>query len=327
MPEPVRPKIKIKSAQTQSPAPQSGTKKITIHVGGSRGSAAPSPVMRSASQTGDFSAAGTPQNGGSAEAANGASPAAMKAGQQEGTPGNNASMAPTPGGAQPGPATMHQPNGASAHPGQVTNGVAVAQPGAEQNEPQRVQPSPVYDKIVRAPSKSMCLLFFVHLIFVHLHGRWFVNVLQLTRLTAAADALIKNLILRTHPGIHTEKPFSVEFPADPVLAQRCVNVTVPNYNHKVQVVLTMAPLEEQSRQFKLFVIFNGVTLGRVGPYPGQNVDPLQYPPGSSVFEGVLARGLNTIDVQICAALPRDEWVPNGTTCEVEKLTVTVHMLS
>ena len=142
------------------------------------------------------------------------------------------------------------------------------------------------------------------------------------KIVAAADALITNLCIRTHLSLNQERRFVFNLPAHPKEAQQSVTINLPINHWKIQIVPRLNPaLEAQQRPYKLFVIVNGQTLGRQIPPPQDPVDP-----GCQVFDAQLHAGVNTIMIQMIAAVPKGQKLPNGADAELEKITVLANLL-
>jgi hypothetical protein len=189
-------------------------------------------------------------------------------------------------------------------------------PGPIQNGyvPQPVErPQPVYNKIKRAPGR----------------GKLPARRLLTTELTilGLSDALITNLHIRGHPNvpIDNDKRFNIRIPADPVYAQHSITVHVPNNQYKLQIIPVIAPLEQQNRAYRLFVVCNGNVLSRSPPFPIPD-DDLAHLQNLLVFEANLGLGLNEIQVHIVAALPKGQKLPGGEECEVEVFRVVAQLM-
>ncbi len=90
---------------------------------------------------------------------------------------------------------------------------------------------------------------------------------------------------------------------------------------KQQIMVTLSPsIAEQGRPFKLFVISNGNTLGPAIPVPN---DPIA--PGAKLYEANLHAGVNTLQIQMVAALPKGQKLPNGSEIELEKITLLANL--
>lgn len=334
--EPPQPKIKLRVPQSQeSPAP-TGPKKITIHVGGSRAQTTASPAPQAATP-----GSATPADGG----ANGTT--AQRFGGGSGAPGapmsvpqldrmrsmsgavaspsppipgvkqelpNGQSPAATPrlGGAPPQPS----PFAPSAH---MPPQPQFLPPGAPvQNgyhAPPVERPQPIYNKIKRAPGR----------------GKPATRTAGLgTKLTSPglADALITNLCIRAHPNLGKLEGtrFKLNIPADPVYAQHSSTVHVPNQQYKLQLILRIAPLEQQNRAYRLFVVCNNQVQVRTPPFPIADMNDVDVKGNPLVFDANLALGMNEIQVHIVAALPKGEKLPGGEDCEVEVFRVVAQLL-
>ncbi|KAL1871303.1 hypothetical protein VTK73DRAFT_2135 [Phialemonium thermophilum] len=296
VPEPAQPKIKLKvptAQESPTPAP-AGSKRITIHVGGgSRSStfASPAPATgqsadsNSAETSHDPGLASDRQEPGRNGTATAPSPSPSMAAVKQ-EPSNRATPANVTARTDGPSAPSAQPTAnADGSPAQA-NGHRVAPPAP---------PKPLYDGVYRAPERGL------------------------------ADALITNLVIRTHPSIHAEKRFKLEVAADAKLAQQSVTVLVPSSQFKLQIIPKLPPLEQQQRQYRLFVILNGTLLGRSAPIPVPG-DHLQLTANTPVFDAVLMPGPNLIELQMVAALPKGQKLSNGAECELEKITVVAHLL-
>ncbi|KAK3942759.1 Bromodomain-containing protein [Diplogelasinospora grovesii] len=308
--EPPQPKIKLKVAPGQETPVAAGAKKITIHVGGSRGSAAPSPAPATG-QSNDLSRAEGAINRNMTPAG----PVAIAPGQLDKARSMSASgVSPSPSitGTKveapngQSPATFSQTNGHVAHNSlNMPNGNPRFQQISERlgtplqngHPPPVVSapppPPPVYDNKYRAPGKGI------------------------------ADALIASVLLRTHPSIHVDRRFRLEIPAHPKLAQQSLTIHIGGAHSRLQLIPRLAALEQQQRQYRLFVTINGQMVGRATPLPIPD-DPL--PMNAMVFDIPLQPGSNMISVQMIAALPKGQKLPTGADCELERITVMAHLL-
>lgn len=71
----------------------------------------------------------------------------------------------------------------------------------------------------------------------------------------------------------------------------------------------------------MFVLVNGQLLGRGIPNPR---DPIQH--GESLYDAQLHVGTNTIVVQMIAALPQGQILPNGSDAVLEKTTIFANVM-
>jgi hypothetical protein len=127
------------------------------------------------------------------------------------------------------------------------------------------------------------------------------------------------------PVTEQAQRFNIKIAADPVYAQHSTTVHVPNSQFKLQVIPVLAPLEQQQRMYKLYVVCNGVVQGRQAPFPIPG-DDLHLTSNSLVFDANLSLGMNEIQVHVVAALPKGQKLPGGEECEVEVFRVVAQLL-
>jgi len=127
-------------------------------------------------------------------------------------------------------------------------------------------------------------------------------------------------------GISSDKHFQMHMGPDPNVAQQSVTVNIPANQWSQQIMVAMHPsLEGQQRAYKLFVIVNGATLGDRGTFVPPPGDHVQVDPKVKRYDAQLHHGMNTIQIQIIAALPHDQRDPSGPEVEIEKITVFANM--
>ncbi|KAL2184402.1 hypothetical protein L209DRAFT_757879 [Thermothelomyces heterothallicus CBS 203.75] len=294
--EPPQPKIKLKMTPGQE-TPVLGSKKITIHVGGSRSStAAASP----APPTGRSSDSGGTDGNRTLPPANAAA-AGFQGDSAKTVPGAVASPRPAVAGAQqaagpngnvPGAVNGTDRAGAPAQSFQQPPGQQL-QNGHAQSGPTPAPAPPIYDFKYRAPGRGV------------------------------ADALLLSVLIRTHPTLVIDPKFRLEIPAHPKEAHQNLTTHIPATHSRLQLIPRLAPFEQQGRQYRMFVTVNGQTIGRAPPVPADD-DPL--PPNPIVFDLVLQPVTNIIAVTVIASLPKGQRLPNGADCEVEKLVLNVQLL-
>jgi hypothetical protein len=137
----------------------------------------------------------------------------------------------------------------------------------------------------------------------------------------ASDAMITNLALATHPGLNISRHFRMDLPPSPTMAQQSITISLPSTHYYLQIRPTIAPALLE-RQHKLFVTSGTQRLHAMPAIPGHNVDP-RHP----LFEARLLPGVNRIEVELIAAMPRGASKPlNGSDVELEKITVFAHLL-
>lgn len=104
-------------------------------------------------------------------------------------------------------------------------------------------------------------------------------------------------------------------------AQLSVTINLPSTHYFLQIQPTIAePMLE--RQHKLFVTSGINRLHGMPSIPGQPLDHRR-----PMFEARLQPGVNRIEVEIIAALPKGAPKPaNGSDVELEKVTIFAHLL-
>ncbi|KAK4202506.1 hypothetical protein QBC40DRAFT_276485 [Triangularia verruculosa] len=283
---PQQPKIKLKVGSGQE-TPVLGAKKITIHVGGSKGSVTGSPAPPNnrresgpLPQQGPITTAASFQldKSMSLSAAGSPSPSVVAPG-----PPNTV---PRPNGHVPGPMAMM--NGQHNYPGPYQG----LQNGHPPPAPAPAPPPPLWDNLYRAAGRGI------------------------------ADSLLPSVLVRTHPTVPQDRRFRMEIPADSKLAQQSVTFHLPASHSRLQLIPRLASFEQQGRQYKLMVQINGQMVGRATPIPVPD-DPL--PPNAMVFDLGLTLGTNIIVVTVVASLPKGQKLENGASAEVERLTMNVHL--
>jgi len=137
---------------------------------------------------------------------------------------------------------------------------------------------------------------------------------------SASDAMITNLSLATHPGLHIPKHFRMDLPPSPTMAQQSITINLPSTHYYLQIKPTLAA-SLLDRQYKLFVT-SGTTRLHSLPVPGQQSDT-RHP----LFEARLLPGVNRIEIELIAALPKGAPKPTtGSDVEMEKITVFANLL-
>lgn len=133
--------------------------------------------------------------------------------------------------------------------------------------------------------------------------------------------MITNLSLATHPGLNISRHFRMDLPPSPTLAQQSITINLPSTHYYLQIKPTIAaPLLD--RQHKLFVTSGTQRLHGMPTIPGQVVDARQ-----PLFEARLLPGVNRIEVELIAALPKGAVkAANGQDAELEKITVFANLL-
>ncbi|KAE8451051.1 hypothetical protein EG329_004723 [Mollisiaceae sp. DMI_Dod_QoI] len=137
----------------------------------------------------------------------------------------------------------------------------------------------------------------------------------------ASDAMISNLSLATHPGLNISKHFRMDLPPSPTMTQQSITINLPATHYYLQIKPTISALLLE-RQHKLFVTSGTQRLHAMPTIPGHSVDTTH-----PLFEARLLPGVNRIEVELIAALPKGAAKPaNGQDVELEKITIFANLL-
>jgi hypothetical protein len=167
-------------------------------------------------------------------------------------------------------------------------------------------PNPAFESKWRQPGKSK--LFF--------YSPYAAN-----KFVDASDAMITNLSIATHPGLNISKHFRMDLPPSPTMAQQSITINLPSTHYYLQIKPTISP-SLLERQYKLFVTSGVSRLHAMPAVPGQSVDSRQ-----PLFEARLIPGVNRIEIELIAALPKGATKPaNGQDVEMEKITVFANLM-
>ncbi|KFY03259.1 hypothetical protein V490_00238 [Pseudogymnoascus sp. VKM F-3557] len=137
----------------------------------------------------------------------------------------------------------------------------------------------------------------------------------------ASDSMITNLHLSTHPGLHLTRHFHMDLPPSPTMTQQSITINLPHTHYYLQIKPTIAD-SLMERQHKLFVTSGTQRLVAMPQVPGQPIDHR-----NPLFEARLLPGVNRIEVELIAALPKAaSKAANGQEVELEKVTIFANLL-
>ncbi|CAG8972979.1 hypothetical protein HYALB_00008339 [Hymenoscyphus albidus] len=136
----------------------------------------------------------------------------------------------------------------------------------------------------------------------------------------AADAMITNLTIATHPGLNITRHFRMDLPPSETMAQQSITINLPHTHYYLQIRPMISPSLLQ-RYHKLFATSGAQRLHTISAIPGQQPDP-QHP----LFEARLVPGVNRIEIELIAALPKGTKRPNGQEAELEKISIFANLL-
>lgn len=314
--EPPQTKIKLRAPSTQTPGPSSAKpKRITIHVGGGREDSQGSPAPQ----------AGTPgfpvgpnDMGGDSSRPPPVNATLANLGQGPGALSTPASAVKREDPARQSPAIPPQlSNGYSSSAFRPVmppvNGYGQpphpAMPNGHAPPLVLEPPRPLYDIKYRGGGTSK--------LGTPGYQRTHANFAKDVK-----DAILKNLCIRTPLDNNPDRRFVFNVPAHPKLLQQSFTIVLGPTQWKLQIVPRISSaLEEQQRPYKLFIMINGVVLGRGTPNPR---DPIQ--PDELLYDASLHQGVNTIKIQMIAALPKGETLPNGSDAVLETITIMANVM-
>lgn len=133
------------------------------------------------------------------------------------------------------------------------------------------------------------------------------------------DAILTSLRIRTPSAKSSlSNPVNFQVLPDPVKMSQSVTLNVPPNQTHLQIVPTIASfVQNQQRQYRLFVMFNNQVL-RATTIEG---------PGVHVYDVQLTIGrVNMVEVHLAVAIPKGQRQENGPEAEVEKVTVLLNVM-
>jgi len=132
--------------------------------------------------------------------------------------------------------------------------------------------------------------------------------------------MITNLSLATHPGLNITRHLRMDVPPSPTMTHQSITVNLPSTHYYLQIKPTIAASLFE-RQYKLFVTSGTQRLHAMPTIPHHNVDQR-----CPLFEARLSPGVNRIEIELIAALPKGVKPTNGQDFELEKITVFANLL-
>jgi hypothetical protein len=113
----------------------------------------------------------------------------------------------------------------------------------------------------------------------------------------------------------------MDLPPSQTMAQQSITINLPSTHYYIQIKPTLAGATME-RQHKLFVTSGNQRLHAMPTIPGHSVDP-RHP----LFEARLLPGVNRIEVELIAALPKGaSRLANGQDVELEKIIVFANLM-
>ncbi|KAL9126219.1 MAG: hypothetical protein Q9217_004699 [Psora testacea] len=133
----------------------------------------------------------------------------------------------------------------------------------------------------------------------------------------ASDALITSLNITTHPDSNLPQRFNLDITASNTRTLQSVTVALPNSYSYLRIAPTLSSTLMQ-RPSKTFVTCNN---RRQQALPQRELDQIR-----PLYEHVLSPGVNTIEVEVIAGLPRGAPKSGlGSDIEIEKITLFIHL--
>ena len=134
-----------------------------------------------------------------------------------------------------------------------------------------------------------------------------------------ADALIKNVVIRTHHGLSLPSHFRLSLPPSPTMTQHSVTISLPSTHYCLLVSPAFVP-QEPGRQVRTFLMLNHRQQTPSSTAKIEDIDPRR-----PVYElRPDSDDLNRIDIECIAGLPRGApKVGTGPDFEFEKFTIFV----
>jgi hypothetical protein len=131
--------------------------------------------------------------------------------------------------------------------------------------------------------------------------------------------MITNLSLATHPGLNISRHFRMDIPPSDTVTHQSLTINLPSTHYYLQVkpALTPSILDRQHRMF----ITCGSRLNALPLIPGHPIDPR-----NSLYEARLHPGVNRLEIELVAALPKGAKPINGRDYEIEKITVFANLI-
>lgn len=113
----------------------------------------------------------------------------------------------------------------------------------------------------------------------------------------AADALITNLSISTHPSLRLDQHFHLEIPPSPTTSQRSITINLPKTQHYLRIVPTIAN-SVKYRPSKLCVTAG---MQRLEAAPQR---PEEHDATKPIYEVRLMEGVNRVEIEMVAGPPR-----------------------
>ncbi|PQE22754.1 bromodomain containing protein [Rutstroemia sp. NJR-2017a BVV2] len=314
VPEPVAPKIKI-NVKGPEPSP-----KITLRVGGGRGTPAdsPAPQTNGAGANSAASINGEGRRNPFSSTQSSATPAPSLDQLERARSMSNSAASPTPSNSAP---VKNEDAQLTAAPTQGNNratsqAVSTPTPAPSNMPPPNTPGASNYNTY----NQNGYAQSFSHLAQQNVSSSSFESKWRAPG-KDASHAMITNLSLSTHPKLNLAHHFQMDLPPSATMAHQSITINLPSTHYYLLVKPTIAE-SLLERQYKLFVSAGMTRLHALPVIPGHGVDP-RHP----LFEARLFPGVNKIEIELIAALPKGvAKLPGGSEVEIEKITVFANLM-
>ena len=132
--------------------------------------------------------------------------------------------------------------------------------------------------------------------------------------------MLTNVNFTTHPGLHISRHYHMDVRPSAILTQQSITVNLPSTHYYMQIMPTIAT-SVLSRQHKLFVTAASTRLHPLPKQAGGTVDAAE-----PLFDVRLMPGVNKIEIELVAALPKEAKPINDQKMEKEKVTIFANLL-
>lgn len=133
-------------------------------------------------------------------------------------------------------------------------------------------------------------------------------------------AMITNLNITTHPGLNISRHFRMDVPPSPTMTHQSVTINLPQTHYYIQIKPALVP-SILERQHRMFITCGGTRLTALPLNPGHPIDPLH-----ALYDCRIHPGVNRIEIELIAALPKGAKGVNGLDYELEKITVYANLM-
>ncbi|KAK8164438.1 Bromodomain-containing protein [Phyllosticta citrichinensis] len=136
---------------------------------------------------------------------------------------------------------------------------------------------------------------------------------------SAADALLPNITINTHPQLNVARPFKFNIPASPKLTEQSVTVSLPGTHTSIQIQ-PHVPVALTQRPWRIFVSVNNTRINQVTNLETRGEK------GRPVYESRMQPGVNRIEIEVIAATASVAGKPKSEGVDLEKCIIFVNLM-